>query len=806
MSASPIALLKVLIARKGTSDKALALSWLEVFNVTARRPLKPSTVGSRLSNLLNDQLDGWQRYFGTPQSAAILFDLLDATDAERDVLSRCAAERLGRHGAARVVVDVHDFAGDEVALLVAVERAILRDRALLPAAVLLTEDQCARLPMRYAKREDLQLVEVADDDDAADAISARPHALVVSTLPPRDPTTGAAVITRWAALAWEDGVLVLDPGDAVEQFARDGALADLPSVQPAHRLDALGVAAEPPVADVRGPALRKRLQAIAEGTLDAPAATRLGEALAHGIAGASTDEERVRAALVGAGLPGEQAVDAKGLARALARAAARPTPATVFWSDGMWHLLNAPVPPTLLGHPRVQSHSAVAGTTPLQRLVAAVSGRTAMEWELDPLLEGVVRELDPGGAEAAEFAHARAWFLHGGHCVTAPAVAVADPLERLARLLAHAPPAAELRLTRLSSTQEEKRAVLLPVRDATLLERDVWAQVPPVGSVAWQSRETRLVVAWVRREEKAHGAHDFFSGSVWEAEAALPAAMPLDDDAWLDAFEARGPAAPVEHLRRRHSRAAAEEAAARQAAVAIADEIAGKASAPGSISHSKVRGLSRMRRPDGHDDGSDVTRAVLEVSTLAGPDWRELDLAVALAWGALRDALTRWTPVQLHDGRWLLPLSPGLLAAITVVAAPGSTTARAALGQHFRFGAFADRTAGWIDSELQPATGNGSYHISRSPIFGPVNAWEAHAPGVGIVRIGITVPVSVHLVGEGISCAVRFVSDPYGLATRSTAEEGTGHGPLGVAVSAVASAAALGVAAAEEEARRLRED
>lgn len=784
MPVSPAALLKQLIERTGESQKAIALSWLDRWNTTAARPLSITTVSPRLSNALSDQLDGWQFYFGTPQRAAILLDVLDATDAEREALLGGAAERLAGYGAARVVVDLHDLGGDCVAMLTAMDKTILA--TLLPAVILLTADQWARLPMAYSERVDaLKLVKISSDDEALEEISARPNALVVSSRPPRNPVTGAVCFSRWAALAWERGQLTMSPEDAVGRFVRDGALPELPAVESAHRLDALGIEAQDPVNTVVGPVLWRRLQALADGTLDAPAASRLGEARAYGIMGASTDDERVRAALAAAGLPMEEAVDTKALARALARASLRPTPATVLRCEGAWHLLNAPHPPSLVGHPRVHTHSAEAKTTPLQRLAAAIAGRTATDWELDPLLEGAISAIDPAGAEVTELKHARAWLIYGDHCVVGRDVAVADPLERLARLLAHPAPAAELRLTRSALKKDMANfAILVPLKDPAVLERDVLAQVPPVGNVVWFHRDVKLVVAWVSGREKADGeksaaflyglgwdtkAKEFQAQPIWEAMAALPTTCPLDDDAWLDAFEARGPVLPMDQLRKRHGLAKEQEAAAR---VAAAEREAARNAARGYNDFNTSLGVSRGQRDrtDGRRDGGDVWWTPLYIGTLRGPDWSELDLAVALAWEALRAALGEQRPIQVHDGRWLLPITPGLLAELTLCSAPEQSRVQAGLGQMVDFehrGGGEMLPSGWSFQRMDGPKSSGSpCSFSVSPLFSTVPTLEAKTHSVGTIPIGVKAPMSLHLLGEGVSCTVRFVPDPYGMAAR----------------------------------------
>ncbi len=802
MSPSAAVLLKQLIDRKDQPQKAIALSWLERWNAVATRSLALTTVSPRLSNALSDQLDGWQFYFGTPLRASILLEVLDATPAERDALLLAVAERLSTTGAARVAIDIHDLTGDPVAMLAEIDRVALADSALLPAVVLLSPEQYGKVPMAYSERqEQLRLVKVPDDAAGATALSEHPCALVLASQPPRDPDTGGAVIGRWAAIDWQKGKLKLDPEDALVTFKRDGTLADLPRIVSVNRLDALGVPPETPKARLHGAALRKRLFAINDGTLAAPPGVRLGEALAFGIDAASTDDERVRASLLTAGLPPEVCVDAPDLGRALARAELRPTAPAVYLADGVWHLLNAPAPASLAGHARVRLHAATAGATALQRLSLAVTARTSADWELDPRLETAMASV---GGDAAALRHARSWLVYGGHCSVSPAVSVSDAAGALSRLLSHPAPNAELRVTQLAVAKEVRAAVLLSTRVPDRLKQEVWCQVPSVGSTFWQSREEFLTVAWIdhegpvrlpdpRQRAHAHVMHglapqvDPFAEPVWEGEAALPSARPLDDDAWLDAYEARGPDHPAEHLRRRHGAEVAREVAPRKAAMEAYDRDVAKVSA-------YERDYNRSRRPtldrpgDGHQDGDGIKRCSLRVNTLPGPDWEQLDLSLALAWDALRAGIAESRTLTLRDGRLLVPIAPGLLAELRVLKGPKQAP-RAAFGREVECGSEVTQRNGWTYAGFG-VTGKAVVKLALSPVFAPLLAWEAHAPSIGAVQIGVSLPVALRLVGEGIVCDVRFVSDPYGVVSGRVGDSGRGQ------------AVVAGVAAAEAGARR----
>jgi hypothetical protein len=141
-------------------------------------------------------------------------------------------------------------------------------------------------------------------------------------------------------------------------------------------------------------------------------------------------------------------------------------------------------------------------------------------------------------------------------------------------------------------------------------------------------------------------------------------------------------------------------------------------------------------------------------------------------------------------------VAPGLLAELRLISAPPDEPARAAVGRTLVL--TPTRSAGDGERFELPAPNNYStgIHAMLSNVFGPVHSWEADAPGVGTVRIGTTVPRSVHIIGEGVACSLRFVADPYGLFARATQ----------AGASAVVTAVASVAAAASAELRRQDED
>jgi hypothetical protein len=450
--------------------------------------------------------------------------------------------------------------------------------------------------------------------------------------------------------------------------------------------------------------------------------------------------------------------------------------------------VNVDVPAALAGHPRVNVHRIAAQPTALSRLAAATAGRTATAWELDPRLERVLAALDPEGSDPA-LAHARAWLVYGKHLAVAPDVACPDGIERLQRLLAHDAPPAEQHVVWHATSLV---AQVYTLRDLDEPKEDVWTQVPPVGAALWHSREDWLAVAWGCRARTLGAFRDrwggrdtapAFAGELWEGGALVPADPPMDDDAWLDAYEARGPDLPSAHLKHRHE-AALERAALRRARDTWEAQRTGRSYRHfGSFSEALE---SARREVDGASD--DLVRTEMAITALADPDWAELDLALGLAWAALRAAFATSTPTRLHDGRWLLPVAPGLLAELRLVAAPLDEPVRAAFGRTLSVSPTALPPSADADHALLPAPeGTTGLHAAFSRIFGPVHAWEAQAVGIGTVRIGTTVPRTLHLLGEGVACTLRFVADPYGLAARA------GQPSVETTVAGVAAAAAAAI-------------
>jgi hypothetical protein len=464
-------------------------------------------------------------------------------------------------------------------------------------------------------------------------------------------------------------------------------------------------------------------------------------------------------------------------------------------------LVNAEQPAALLGHPLVSVDTSSAGPTALSRLAKAVAGRTVVAWELDPRLERAMDELDPARTDDG-LAHARSWMAYGGHLVVGENLPCADGVERLRRLLAQPVPRAEQRIewTRPVGWDGtvDPVAHVCALSDPDELRQNVWSQFQPVGNTLWQGREEKLTVVWACRTGKVGDFLRYyddldeqgcFSSSVWEGAATVPAQPLMEDDVWLDATEARGPMAPSAHLRRRFEQAV--ERAVHLQAKASWEERSDLGDRPASSEEA----LAEARE---HCEGAgrELGRTEVGIEPLKDPDWQELDLALGLVWAALGAALASFTPTRLHDGRWLLPVAPGLLAELRLISAPPDEPARAAVGRTLILTYNAPAGDGERYPLSAPSNNSTGIYATLSHVFGRVHSWEADAPGVGTVRIGTTVPRAVHIIGEGVACSLRFVADPYGLFARAT------QAGAAAVVTAVASVAA----AASAELRRRDED
>lgn len=773
---NPISLIQDLVVRTGKSQKALALEWLDVWNKTAAKPLAVATAQPRFSNLVQDELDGWKFFFGSSQRADVLLTLLGADEAERRLLNDGAAIKLAAQVDARVVVDLHDLEGAIDALLTSLVGDVLND-AGGAVLVLVNPSQYGQVPLAFTAQ--VRLAQVDGDEAAAREVDQRPEALILSARPPCDVDHGGGpACSRWAALGITGGRLIVEPPDALVTFAAVGHLPELPSVAPSHRLDPLGVAARPPERLLVGPELRRRLFALASGALDAPAEVRLGEANAYGIVAAATDAEWVQGALVAGGLPAVEDVDRAGLERALELAALRPSAPRVLRCGDEWHVVAADVPVALRDVVTVLGHRFEVRPTALRRLYAAIATRTAGEWAQDPYLLRAMQQVDPDGREKAALLHARAWLVYGEHCQVREDPPVADGLARLGRLLQGPPPPAEVRWTLPSgdgAVPARQPCVYVGVDPARLID-DAWAQVPLVGSTVWQRRGEALVGVAVDapsslsdfrtdggyRNDSRDSAWD---GAVWEGHLLVPSPAVLDDEAWLDAMAARGADRPIDRLRQRFEGVVEEE-------VYIED---------GETGYGRREKVPQPARwPVGVERvGYDAPRWALRVQGLedrqTATPWGELDAALVLAWAALGRALRQAAPLQVHDGRTLLPLGGGLVAEMTFRAAPPGSGLRAAFERRVLNGPkVAQRLlgGGWrtVELEFEPVgRANQSYgdsparrasqSLALSDLFAPVYT--------GLVSsghsVGVSLPAGLHLVGEGVACTIRFRADPYGL-------------------------------------------
>lgn len=743
---------------------------------------------AQLALLLNDDTDGWLHFFVDPARADALFSALGADADERAILREAASTRLGTVGGPRVVVALYDLPGSVPDMLAALLEQALAGSTLQPVQVLVSPAQYGQVPMAYAER--VRLVRVLSPQDASAEIARWPAALVLSAAPPRVAEDLSPDLGRWAAIDWVHDRFVLEPADAIAAFTEVGRLPRLPVVPESHQLERLGVPAALPQTLLSGPALRIRLVELAAGTARGTASERLGEALAYGTGAASTDEERVEVALAAHGLPAAVTVDASALERALARAAVRQGPTQVLREGGRWYVLNGELPVALQGRPDVSAHRFEARPTALRRLAVAVAKRTAVDWELDPCMDQVLDTLDMDGAERRALLHARAWLVYGRSCPVKPSRPHPEGYANFVRLLLQPAPRAGVRLPTSISVDEGRtsfswatrprnsqcaRGLLFSARDPSVLTRSAWAQVPAVGEVQWHSRDRTLVLASLnpqpmgeRLDQRRRGGRpplpSPWTGHVWEGDYLIPGDAPVNDDAWLDALEAAGDDDPMTRLRARHEAGERlDRARLEDARAASAIRTFGSAWPAGGVDVEPA-----LRRADNKEFGHDVVRCELTVHEQLAPPWEQLDTALLMAWAALRRATQMGDALQASAGRVLLPLGNGVIAELTISAAQDWGPVRAA------FTLASQRRLGELGSV--------------EAYFAPVYVWPVSTG----VQVGVNQPESLHILGEGLHCVIRFLPDPYALGASGTS-------------SSVAPLQAAR-AAEQERARRAREE
>jgi hypothetical protein len=404
--------------------KEIALEWGKRWRESGGTAYKEQHLISSFSRLMNGNPQGAKLFLGDRERSLVIYDVLGVPEADRRSLDELVRDALIPidEQAPRHVVDITPWAGTRDTLdqlFRAVEEIVLAEDGLFPVALVLTDDQFRYLPRTFDATEGrVRIVQINGSDPQVAVIEhAGNDALVASPRPFPD-------FGRWAALAYRDGKLELEPPDAVTRFADGGRLPALPRVE--HPLAAVDA---PPTAPLPKDAVElRRLMVLLSSedgalTLGAPAAERYAMGRALGIPVASTAQERLEARhaelrrqLQELGGPTPSECAAEDLAAILRRAQTRQMPAMACRVEGTLHLVNvsAEVAATLGTTDDVQVDRVTAQVTPLERLLERLAGWTDEDYLRDPFLETALEGLATAAEDERLLAHARTSLLRCG--------------------------------------------------------------------------------------------------------------------------------------------------------------------------------------------------------------------------------------------------------------------------------------------------------------------------------------------------------------------------------------------------------
>lgn len=728
------AVLRALIERTGKDQMQIAMDWHTAWSALGLKQVSYNTVESRLSGLLRGKRDGVQFFFGDLERSRVLMDVLAAPEADRTAL-RVWAQRVlaDENAAARLVIDLTMFSGrHDTELLAAVASTFLADPRLRPVHVIVTETQYTSIPLHWRDRAEVeQVVDPAAGKARALALGQRG----VCATPYR-----VSPVVRWLAIEWDGKALIFEPRDALVQLAEGGLLR--PWALPEITLDDLGLvpAAEAPKLPSSVVALRRHMEALALGTATGAADVRLRAARELGVVGFASREEWIAANAAKLGLPLPERLSAADFARRLERAVQRPTPPSLFRVDEAWHALNLEVPELL--RPYIAAHTVHAGPTALARLKAHVADRSPHDWEEDPRMEAALRQVDPAGAEQKAFKLARLWLLQPGLLPAATLTAVDDGIERLKRVLAARPPAAEVNLSLVPVEGQEAALYSGPLE---VLRDDILQQTAGRSRRLWWRRGEpmwRVDLDAVPDSELKSKPSTSTPAGFWTAEALLPGEDSLDEDAWCDTLDQLVHTNPVQWW------------------------LGTRTEGP----------VFRTR-----------------AAQIPGIDWHRADQLLVMAWSALRNVLARVAPEQCHTGEWLLPMGNGLMAELTFGARSG-VEVRAGLAV---IGTPVDPQSRYTSAP---------WAVSLSDLVAPVHTHSATTESAGVVQIGISLPRRVTVLGPGFACEVTFLADPYGLDGSAEGPAHRRHVSAAALAAVGAAVSAEVDAQEEEETQRRRND
>ncbi|WP_437659893.1 hypothetical protein [Sorangium sp. So ce1182] len=219
------------LIRKGTTQKALAMEWLNLW-----RKHHPSdggwsvdTAESRLSQCLSDRIEGVKFFLGDPARRDVTFQVFGVPAGDVERLIRLVDGQLCAERPPRLVVDA-TRGPQEVsrvhAMFKAIREHLLDGNAAIPTVLILTETQFDFLPHSFNElTRDRLTVQRAQDAQAARALVdelAQQGAFVAAPYPFPD-------VARWIALRLDDPIAV-DPPDCLCLVEQGTALPGLPEV------------------------------------------------------------------------------------------------------------------------------------------------------------------------------------------------------------------------------------------------------------------------------------------------------------------------------------------------------------------------------------------------------------------------------------------------------------------------------------------------------------------------------------------------------------------------------------------------
>ena len=755
------------IQAQQSDQNGLAMTWLESWNARNPKPkLSSTTVSPKLTRLLKDDDDGVRFFFKDRARGALLLDLLGVDGEEHAALMALAATQLDGELPARMVIEMGELpANRDVCDVVfaGMERLLRAHRSMLPAVLVLTQDQYRNLPRSYDDLGDqLRLIRANDAEGCAELAMGlvKDDMLLVSTRALGRPYTGWAGIGVYVTKQREDtddelhrdsGLRFrLDPPDALEVFASAGRLPDLPPVK--HTLAALGVEAGHhglPWDSRDGAARREMMRLLADESRIAPwaksgwmAMHRQAWAEYLGVPATSSAEERLEhelAQLVSRlGLPVERG-DNQELKLRIERAKRRPVPPTLLRVGDRIHAINPP--DDLPEHPRLKCWRLSCAEPAITRIRQATAMWTEEDLVLDRDLSGLVRRLDPEGLEPTAFLHARATLLHGDLIKPRRGDLISDWSTALGSLLADDPPAPRLRLTlnrdKVDYAPDAKRSPFL-----ALLSGDKLSYTPGPSSVlTWLPFLGPLEVSAQDRPVVVEPVWDRYYRSPPPADPdalvliAPPGRKDLTAEDWLDSLDwstALGGGLPPKLLALQREARKEEEESRQQRGY-----YGGRHQQREAFTRALEELYSRYLQWSSEPPRWNVKPIVL-------PDavWAEASRLVPLAWVLLRRGLRRGEGLRLPSGEVLMPVG-GPLAVMATIEHGGPPDAPVRV---------------MLRSEVSEATDerSGKRFETAPGVFREINLDKdtVAAPSTS----DLTLPSELMVVGRGVVARFRFVA------------------------------------------------